>query len=195
MGSWNAPPGTGVSVWDAAVGRREAILHEVENAGAVSFSPDGRWGGHGRRRCQVWEVGTWKRGLKLEYGQGMGFSPDGALSPSSTTIRSASLSRRAVGNSPAWRTRTWTGPTIRPSAPMVPSSSSPPASVGCCMSGICGGYGRAWKRWGSTGTGLPIHPPIRRRMRALRQSSPSTSSGMIRLHSSGYEPNSTLDRP
>ena len=29
--------------------------------------------------CQLWEVGTWKRGLKLEYGQGMGFSPDGVM--------------------------------------------------------------------------------------------------------------------
>ena len=66
----------GVFVWDAATGRRVAVL-PVLDKGRLSFSPDSRWlTTDVGNSTQLWAVDTWKPGLKFE-GRSARFSPDG----------------------------------------------------------------------------------------------------------------------
>ena len=78
-GSWNGTD-DGVFVWDAATGRRVAVLPAVDQ-GSVDFSPDGRWLAVGvpTGRGRLWRAGDWSPGPEVDGAGALRFSPDGAL--------------------------------------------------------------------------------------------------------------------
>jgi WD40 repeat protein/tRNA A-37 threonylcarbamoyl transferase component Bud32 len=64
--SWDGHTST-TRVWDAETGRPVIDL-PYQNRSVSRFSPDGRWAAVGvvGRGCQLWEVGTWRRGRQFD---------------------------------------------------------------------------------------------------------------------------------
>jgi hypothetical protein len=83
-GTWTGM-NEGVFVWDAATGRRVAVV-PTGDTGAVAFTPDGRWLATGRASsgARLWHAGSWAPGPSLGEGNDLWFSPDGALLAHST---------------------------------------------------------------------------------------------------------------
>jgi tetratricopeptide (TPR) repeat protein/WD40 repeat protein len=65
-------------IWESRTGRHVVNL-PVEGRGLVGFSPDGRWLVTTGGGCRLWEVGTWREGLKIGgawISHAFAFSPD-----------------------------------------------------------------------------------------------------------------------